>query len=366
MKITTLTCLLLIGATSITQAQKKTKNVVLVTLDGFRWQELYKGAQDDLLNNPKYTSDKESLEKKYVAQTPQERRKKLLPFFWSTIATKGQLLGNRDLNHKFELANTYRFSYPGYNELLAGYFDPAVNSNDKNLNKNMTVLNFINDQEAFKNKVVSFSSWDVIPYVVNMPEAQGRVNGGMQNYTGPTSPELAMLNSMQFLMPPLVGDDVRLDAVTYQLAKEYMRAHKSRLTYISLDETDDTAHGGNYKFYLEQAHKADAMLADLWKYIQNDPFYKDQTTLIITCDHGRGDVAYNSSWTDHGDKVKGAEETWLAIIGPDTPALGELSNSTQTAQTAQVAATVADLLGFSFDEKAAKHPVAPPMKELYR
>ncbi|MDB5088941.1 MAG: phosphoglyceromutase [Mucilaginibacter sp.] len=58
----------------------KTQNIIIVTLDGFRWQELYRGADSALINS-KFNSDKEGITKKFWAPTAQERRKLLLPFF---------------------------------------------------------------------------------------------------------------------------------------------------------------------------------------------------------------------------------------------------------------------------------------------
>src|ERR1700748_668955 len=77
----------------------KTKNIIIVTLDGFRWEEVYRGADSALINS-KFTKDKKEISKKFWANTPEERRKLLLPFFWSEIEAKGQLYGDRDLgNH---------------------------------------------------------------------------------------------------------------------------------------------------------------------------------------------------------------------------------------------------------------------------
>ena len=68
-----------------------------------------------------------------------------------------------------------------------------------------------------------------------------------------------------------------------------MMAKKPRLLYIAFDETDDYAHAGKYDFYLNTARNEDEWIGELWKYVQSTPEYKDQTTMIILTDHGRGD-----------------------------------------------------------------------------
>jgi hypothetical protein len=103
------------------------------------------------------------------------------------------------------------------------------------------------------------------------------------------------------------------------------------------------------------------MIADLWKTLQSLPQYKGKTTLLITCDHGRGDKI-KENWRHHGDKIEDAHEIWLAAMGPDTNPLGEMSTDTQLYQK-QVAATIAQLLGLTF---TANHPVAEPIQTIYK
>ena len=112
MKIKLVFFLFLLGCTvkGFTQ-QGKTKNVILVSLDGYRWRELFLGADSSLLFNKKYTKDSAWTVQKYWAGTTKERREKLMPFTWSHIAKNGQLYGNRTLGNKVDLKNTYWFSF---------------------------------------------------------------------------------------------------------------------------------------------------------------------------------------------------------------------------------------------------------------
>lgn len=155
MKILLAICsLILCGALSgVAQVSShRTENLVIFTLDGMRWQEVFGGIDSALTENKEYTRDKDELNKRYYSPDVRERRKKLFPFFWSTIAEKGQLYGNRNIGNLVNVANPYQFSYPGYNEIFTGYPDTAVNSNDKVLNKNTNVLEFINKQKGYREK----------------------------------------------------------------------------------------------------------------------------------------------------------------------------------------------------------------------
>jgi Type I phosphodiesterase / nucleotide pyrophosphatase len=342
-------------------AQSKTENVIIVTLDGFRWQEIFGGADDSLINNPGFSFDTAGLKKKFWAKTAEERRKKLLPFFWSTIATQGQLHGNRNFNSKVNVKNRYWFSYPGYNEIFTGYPDTAVNSNDKNFNKNTTVLEFLNNQPNLTGKLAAFTSWDCFDAILNEPRSKLLVSSGIDKVKLNT-PEFALLNDMQQETFQPLGDDVRPDYLTYFMAKEYLRQYKPRVLYIAFDETDDYAHGGRYDYYLNTAHIEDKWIGDLWNTVQQMPEYKDKTTLLILCDHGRGDKI-KKQWISHGADIKGSDQIWLAALGAGIDPKGEIKEEEQIYQ-AQLAQTIARLLGFTFKE--GKQPIENAILQIIK
>lgn len=349
---------LLFIAFTITAANAQKSNVVIVTLDGMRWQEVFKGIDETLMNDSVYNHDRKGLHDKFWAATETERRKKLFPFLWSTVAQQGQLYGNRAFNNNVDNANPYWFSYPGYNEIFTGYPDTAVNSNDKIYNKNENVLEFINKQKNYTGKVAAFTTWDVFPYILNEPRSGIYVNADIDTIAF-NQPQLKLLNDMQFLTTTPIG--VRPDVITYMAAREYLKAYQPKVLYIAFDETDDFAHAGMYDQYIGSAHAQDKMIADLWNTLQSMPAYKNNTTLLITCDHGRGDIV-KEQWKHHGSKIADAHEIWLAVIGPNVPALGEVRKEMQLFQK-QIAATIAKLLGFTFK---AQHPVAAPIESIIK
>lgn len=334
----------------------KTQNVIIVTLDGMRWQEIFGGIDSALMNNAKYSQDTAALKNKFWSDNAEERRKKFLPFFWSTIAQQGQLYGNRNKNNFVNITNPYQFSYPGYNEIFTGYPDTAVNSNDKVYNKNINVLEFINKQKNFQGKVAAFTTWDVFPYILNAKRSGIYVNADVDTLKF-NSPQFNLINDIQFLTTRPIG--VRPDVLTYIAGREYLKEFHPRVLYIAFDETDDFAHEGLYDQYLGAAHAEDAMIADLWNTLQSMPQYKNKTTLIVTCDHGRGDKI-KDQWRDHGQKVEDSNQIWIAVLGPDTKALGEIKTNGQLYQR-QIATTIAKLLGFNFKPG---HPVMQPIEGI--
>lgn len=71
------------------QEQGFTKNVVIITFDGFRWHELFAGADSaNLFGNKFNTQDSAWRIKKHWAADTVQRREKLMPFFWNNFAKK--------------------------------------------------------------------------------------------------------------------------------------------------------------------------------------------------------------------------------------------------------------------------------------
>jgi hypothetical protein len=64
----------------------------------------------------------------------------------------------------------------------------------------------------------------------------------------------------------------------------------------------------------------------------------------VTCDHGRGGTL--DDWDSHGKDVKGADQIWIAVAGPDTPAKGEATN-TEPYRQRDIAPTALELLGIA-------------------
>jgi len=322
-----------------------TRKLIVVTFDGYRWKDVFRGADSALLfAAAKGRKDSAELINNFWGKDERERRKKLMPFFWKTFGIKGQVYGNRDLGSNVNVKNKYWFSYPGYNEIFTGYADTIINSNDYPANPNITVQEFINKQPGYRNSVAAFTSWVAFERILNKKRSGLLINSGYTALEGNNLTETEkVLSQEQFLIPKPMGPHERPDAITYFLAKEYCKQNHPKFLQISFIETDAFGHQNKYDQYLESAHNCDSMLKDLWDYIQSDPFYKDQTTLFIATDHGRGD---GEDWTHHNRQTPGSDKIWFAVIGPYTLPLGETKN--QQVYQNQYAKTIAALLGLDF------------------
>lgn len=329
MRIRLILILLLIVFTAT--AQRKTENLIVVTLDGFRWQEIFAGADSALLFSTRYKNP-DFTPTIFWDNSSKERREKLMPFLWNVVANQGQLYGNRTLHNRVTCANPYRASYPGYSELFTGFVDKSVMSNKKKENPNGNVLEAAQGEPDFRGKVGVFSTWDAVPYILRT-ERNHITTNSPHEYSHGTSPTH--------------------DSITFAHAFDYLKREHPKVLYISFDATDAAAHGGHYDNYLRAAHRIDSLIATLWTWVRSQDNYREKTSILITTDHGRG--KNSRSWVRHGTFTPGSGQTWFALMGPDTPPLGEVNTKTRYYQK-QLAQTIANILGIDF---SPAHRVAP-------
>ncbi len=343
------------GPSSPRTSTLRTENVVLITLDGLRHEELFRGIDATLL-----PEEDQSLRQRYQAATAEERRRRLMPFFWEELAPQGVVLGNPRLGSVGRVANPHRFSYPGYAELLTGRVLKSVDSNDPVRIPEETVLEYARRQLNLQpHQVACIASWSTFEAICSAQTDTIFRNAGVAPLPEPLRDgELALLNTLQReILPP--WDEVRSDAVTFHIALEYLERRQPRLLYIALDDTDDWAHQGRYDRVVQTIHLYDDFLRQLWRLIQSMPRYHQKTTLLLTTDHGRGGGA--EDWTKHGKDVPGAEYIWLAVVGPDTPARGELSSVHFTQK--DIAPTLLRLLGL--DPSEYSRELGPVISEAF-
>lgn len=333
-------------------------NLIFVTWDGFRWQELFHGADEQLFNKESGgVPDPVDLKTNYWRATPEARREKLLPFFWKTLAQNGQVFGDQSRGSPVRVTNGKKFSYPGYNEMFVGFADDRINSNDKFSNPNINVLEYLNRQPAFAGKIGAFATWDVIDFILN------RERSGLHIHTGWTPSTDEPLTTREKAANELVSELPRLwrgnvyDVISFRFAMEYLNKHRPRVLYLGLGETDEWAHARRYDLYLEAANRSDRYLQELWETVQRLPQYKDRTVLVVTTDHGRGSTPRD--WTNHNAETPGAEYIWIGVMGKGVPAQG-IREHTEATQS-QIAATLATLVDVDFSKGSGQAALPLPL-----
>lgn len=326
------------------------KRVVLLTVDGVRWQEVFSGLDPQLLESKLYSADEKGLRQKFWHDDHKQRRTRLMPFFWNTIANKGAFIGDRHLESKMEVSNAFWFSFPCYNEMLTGAPDPQIASNTPGPNPNISVLELINSQSAFRDKVWVYAAWDAFTEILNVERSGLKVSTGPLSETLDTlTPEQKLLDRVERCTSPL-WPSVRQDVHVHMQLMDRVLTGNWRVLYAAYGATDDFGHDGSYDRYIHAINFFDKYVEEVWEAVNDG-----STTLLLTTDHGRGSDPIDS-WRDHMSgmfghgtskvqpnelTISGSQHIWLAALGPDIPRRGLIRGDfTQ----AQVAATIADFL----------------------
>jgi hypothetical protein len=318
---------------------RKTENLIIVTLDGFRWREVFEGADKNILFRDKYVKD-ETVRTRFWEDNLKERRVKLMPFLWNVVAKKGQLYGNVNHGNQIRCTNSNLYSYSGYSEMFVGFADRRIKNNASIENPNYSVLEYINNHEDYLNSVAIFSTWGVIPQIFRESKSGLFINSGSdKSLADNRSVYEETLNKLTDENRNPYGE--RYDLYTFGYAFEFLKRERPRVMFVSLDETDEHGHGKRYGSYLKSAHRSDSLIAEMWRWIQTDPQYRGKTTLMVTTDHGRGTSA--KGFQRHAMLLRGSAQIWLAVIGPDTPATGEMKDRVCYGQN-QIAKTIAEFL----------------------
>ncbi|RXK50644.1 alkaline phosphatase family protein [Aquirufa rosea] len=325
--------LIMVGLSSSLAQINSDQRVIVITTDGLRWQEVFKGMDLSLAQNKLYhRGDSLAIFNHFWDNDEWVRRKKLMPFFWGELVQKGQIHGNRTLGNLVDVANPYWFSYPGYSELLTGQVDTAINSNEYRPNPNTNFFEYLNQLPAFKNRVAAFGAWDAFDRILNEKRAGFPVINGYDVYPDLHSdPQMKLISNMLSQSYRVFGDVESQDVFIHFQAMQYLKTKKPKALYISYGETDEFAHEGAYQHYLQAVHHFDAWIKEIWDWVESNPEYKGKTTLLITTDHGRGDIQ-KDQWKSHGKKVQDSHEIWFAMIGAKVDPMGEVKQSAQIYQ----------------------------------
>lgn len=356
-------------AVAQTAAPSSDARLILVTIDGVRWQDLFRGADPELAADKAQTKKAAEVHDRYIA--PADRPRALAPFLHSFPQRGGVLIGNRDQGSCMRVANRYWFSYPGYSEMLTGRVGWA-NSNAPVDNPDTTVLEWLNRQPGYAGHVRVFATWAVFPAIVNAKRSGIPVNAGLVPLPG-NDPEIAALNKVQNDLPRPWNLDERYDALTHAFGLRSLTVDAPGVLHVAYGEPDAHAHAGAYDEYLIATERADRFARELWDAAQADPAWAGKTTLIVTTDHGRGELGpLKDGWRHHGSGLDeagmqhperartGSDQSWAAILGP-APLVAEAAPGV-CATASQIAATALQALGFDrsrYDPRSAPPLVCP-------
>jgi hypothetical protein len=294
-------------------APPDTAAVVLVTLDGVRWQEIFDGVDPALAARVEHGA--------WRGMGPRE----LLPNIHRLFFDEGVALGDPRLLGGIEATAPRHMSIPGYVELSTG---AATDCAD---NACVPVLG-----ETLADAVASAGTG-----AGASANADGRagVGVGADGGAGDASaaaifgswpdiarvagahPERLLVRTGKAIaadVPAFPGNgDYVPDRLTAARALVHLRASRPRLLWVALGDTDEWAHRGDYGGYLDALRAADRFLGDLVEELAHQGDRGARTAILVTADHGR-----DAGFVDHGGPDSGA--VWLLARGPRVPRQGAM------------------------------------------
>lgn len=112
------------------------------------------------------------------------------------------------------------------------------------------------------------------------------------------------------------GTGYRHDSITLNVLFQKLTTYTPKIVLVNFREPDYSGHQNNWIAYLNGIKNTDKYIDSIWKHIQNDPHYKNKTTLIVTNDHGRH-LDNSGGFQSHGDGCLGCRKLSLLVLGPD-------------------------------------------------
>jgi phosphopentomutase len=182
-------------------------------------------------------------------------------------------------------------------------------------------------------------------------------SGGENRFAFEDDPSLAaLLRDGEGAGPSPGEEDFRRDANTGNIACSYLESHRPSFLFVSLGETDEYAHQGDYHGYLAALHEADAIVGRLAAQVASLTAAGHPSTLMVTTDHGR-----SSGFATHGGDSPESARVWLVATGAGILARGATS-STAPRHLSDVSQTLRRVLGLPRVQAA---PAGHVLTELF-
>ena len=312
----------------LVEHQQAPVQVVVVTLDGARFQEIFWGV------------DAAQARESGTPTRVRENARELMPNLHRQMTEQGAALGAGRGPH-ISASGPDFVSLPGYAEIFTGRRATGCLDNGCPGASFESIADQVAAQSGAKSAIIT--SWPAIERV-----------GSRSKRVAISTGRHAGLTRRSFERPGAVGDalraaenekpwpgdgDFRRDRFTASLALGYLRAERPDFLFVGLGETDEFAHQGNYAGYLDALREADRFLGELAAELAARAQAGVQTALFVTADHGRA-----ASFKDHGKPYPESARVWLVASGTAVTARGFVA-SPQQRHLADITPTLRTVLG---------------------
>jgi Metalloenzyme superfamily len=317
------------------EREGRTRNVIVITIDGARWQEIFNGVDAARARDAKLPPCDV-----VAAET-------LLPNLHRYFIEGGVAVGAP--GHAPMVASGPNFvSLPGYREIFTGR-PSTCTSNFCGAIGERTLLDELRAQQQLApEQIAVITSWERIARAAALePDAiaisAGRTHGARRELLR-VSPAASLLFDQASAAHAYPGWlDYRPDRYTAALALEYVVHERPRFLFVGLGDTDEYAHRGNYEGYLAALAAADRFVGQLMEALAAQGEYGAETAVLVTADHGRA-----ANFSSHGGGAPESSRVWLLAAGGAISPRG-LVDASRVTRLADIAPTVRRMLGLRGD-----------------
>lgn len=293
------------------------RTVVLVTLDGVRWQDVFERS---------------------FARMPKTR---------AQVEARGAALGGCGV---VRADNPAFLSLPGYLELLTGRRTTCAANTCARVSA-PTILDDAAADSAARGlgPVASIDAWPTLSRAASSGRSSVLVSAGRTPWPGRPVDDAALeaaLAASEAESESIAGDLYRPDEHTARIALAYLKSARPRLLHVGLGDTDEHAHEGDRAAYLRAIETADAFVDEVAATLE------DEAAVVITADHGR-----SASFRDHGSAFPESARSFVLAFGDGVAARGVMCDH-RTVTLPDVGATVRALAGLPPDrDPGAGRPI---------
>jgi hypothetical protein len=325
------------------EVERTESAVVLVVLDGVRWQEVFGGA------------DRAIAHQHGLDHPPWASARALMPNLHRALDRGDAVaIGANDRGPQIAASGPQFISMPGYLEIFAGKPDRGCYTNACDRPPERTIADDVRDQSG-PDDVAVICSWPNIARAASAGPSGFVVSAGRKRMEREDAlradAKTASLLDEGAGAAPFPGEgDYRPDRYTARVALRHLETARPRFLFVGLGDADEYGHRNDYRRYLEALHASDAFLGDLAATLARMGARGRHTTVLVTTDHGR---AYD--FRDHGPTHPESGRVWLLAEGDDvrgraaSAGAGAESGSREQVRytLSNVAPTVRALLGIA-------------------
>jgi hypothetical protein len=307
---------------------------VLVVIDGARWQDVLLGIDGELARD--------------AGLDPRAANEPTMPRLAELARRRGAVLGAPGSGAAIRATGPNFVSLPGYTELMTGRSPRACQSNECPATALETIADAVRSETRSAREAAIFASWpDLVrgasAHPGSMVVSAGRSVRFHEAALRDDAEASAWLDRGARARPWPGDGDYRPDRFTAPLALRYLETTRPRFLFLSLGDTDEYAHRGDYAGYLDALRAADDTIGAIVEALDRMGTRGRNTTVYVTADHGRG-----RDFRDHGGRWPESSRVWLVAIGGGVNARGTIEGAEEH-RLADVTPTIRKWLGLDAD-----------------